>query len=447
MKRDSWGSKLGFIFAVAGSAVGLANIWRFPYIVGNNGGAAFILVYLMCLFVIGLPVFIAEIVIGKRSQLDPSGAFSYLGRSRAWGAAGKLTILTGFLVSSFYSAVAGWVLGYLIEALKGNLVSIENKQAAIDHYLALVLNPVWGVGFHAAFIFGCIAVLYFGVRQGIERWNKFFMPLLFVILMILVVKGFFMPNALEGLHFLLRPDFSKITPSVLLIALGQSFFTLSVGQGTLVTYGGYLPRKENVLSSALPVVAMDTLVSIFSAFAVFTIVFSVGMNPDSGPALIFHTLPLVFSQITGGYMMSILFFLLVFLAALTSEISALEPSIAYLVDERKWSRHHAVIACGSLAFFVGIPSALSSSLLRDWPVFGFPTFLDAMMFLCSDLLIPIGGFAAVMMAGWKWGARNAIAEIGEGVTKKKWLYKYFVFCFKYVSPILIIIVFLSALLS
>ncbi|MGK5594036.1 MAG: sodium-dependent transporter [Parachlamydiaceae bacterium] len=447
MKRDSWGSRLGFIFAVAGSAVGLANIWRFPYVVGNNGGAAFILVYLMCLFVIGLPVFIAEIIIGKRSQLDPSGAFNYLGKSKIWGGVGKLTILTGFLVSSFYSAVAGWVLGYLIEALKGNLVKIESKQAAVDHYLTLVLNPIWGLSYHAAFILGCVVVLYFGVRQGIERWNKLFMPVLFIILMILVVKGLFMPNAWQGLHFLLHPDFSKITPSVFLIALGQSFFTLSVGQGTLVTYGSYLPRKENVLSSALPVVAMDTLVSICSAFAVFTIVFSVGMSPDSGPALIFHTLPLVFSQITGGYMMSVLFFLLVFLAAVTSEISALEPSIAYLVDERKWSRHRAVMACGSLAFLVGVPSALSSSLLKNWSVLGLPTFLDAMMFLCSDLLIPIGGFASVIMAGWVWGARNSIAEIGEGIRKKKWLYVYFAFCFKYVSPILIIIVFLSALFS
>ncbi|KAF3363096.1 putative sodium-dependent transporter YocR [Chlamydiales bacterium STE3] len=447
MKRDAWGSRLGFIFAVAGSAIGLANIWRFPYVVGNHGGAAFIFVYLICLLAIGIPVFTAEILIGKRSQLDPSGAFRRLGRSAAWGWAGKLTILTGFVVSSFYSAVAGWILGYLLEALKGNLTTIQNKQAAIDHYLSLVLNPIWGVGFHGVFICVCVFVLYFGVRHGIERWNKFFMPILFIILTILVVKGFFMPNSMESLKFLLQPDFSKITPAVFLIALGQSFFTLSVGQGTLVTYGSYLPRRENILKSTLPVVAMDTLVSIFSAFAVFTIVFAVDMRPDSGPALIFHTLPLVFSQIPGGYMMSILFFLLVFLAAMTSEISALEPAIAYLVDERKWLRRHAVITCGLGAFLLGVPSALSTSLLKDVSVLGFPTFLDAIMFICSELLIPIGGFAAVMLAGWVWGSRNAIREIGEGQEKKKWLNRYFSFCFKYLSPILIIIVFLSALFS
>lgn len=448
MKRDTWGSRLGFIFAVAGSAIGLANIWRFPYVVGNHGGAAFIFVYLMCLLAIGIPVFTAEILIGKRSQLDPSGAFRLLGKKEAWGWAGKLTILTGFIVSSFYSAVAGWILGYLVEALKGNLTRLESKQVAIDHYLSLSVNPFWGLGFHAVFLFVCIFVLYFGVRHGIERWNKFFMPILFIILTILVVKGFFMPNSLESLTFLLKPDFSKITPAVFLIALGQSFFTLSVGQGTLVTYGSYLSRKEDILKSTLPIIAMDTLVSIFSAFAVFTIVFSVGMSPDSGPALIFHTLPLVFSQIPGGYMLSVLFFLLVFLAALTSEISALEPSIAYLVDERGWKRHKAVICCGLGAFALGIPSALSTSLLKDLPIFGFPTFLDAIMFICSDLLIPIGGFAAVILTGWVWGSKNALKEMSEeDVSKRKWLNAYFSFSFKYLSPILIIIVFLSAIFS
>lgn len=448
MKRDSWGSRLGFIFAVAGSAIGLANIWRFPYVVGNHGGAAFIFVYLLCLLAIGIPVFTSEILIGKRSQLDPSGAFRLLGKSSAWGLAGKLTIVTGFIVSSFYSAVAGWILGYLVEALKGNLTSLETKQFASEHYLNLVQNPYWGLFFHALFLLACISVLYFGVRNGIERWNKFFMPILFIILIILVVKGFFMPNSLQSLNFLLKPDFTKITPAVFLIALGQSFFTLSVGQGTLVTYGSYLPRKENVLKSTLPIVAMDTLVSIFAAFAVFTIVFSVGISPDSGPSLIFQTLPLVFSQIPGGYMLSVLFFLLVFLAALTSEISALEPSIAYLVDERGWKRHQAVICSGLGAFLLGIPSALSSSVLRNISILGFPSFLDAIMFICSDLLIPIGGFAAVILTGWVWGSKNAIKEMAEeDISKHAWLNSYFTFCFKYLSPVLIIIVFLSALFS
>lgn len=449
MKRDSWGSRLGFIFAVAGSAIGLANIWRFPYIVGNHGGAAFILLYLICLLAVGFPVFMAEILIGRRSQLDPSGAFELLGKKPFWGIFGKLTIVTGFIVSSFYSAVAGWILGYFLEALLGNLTHFQNHQDAIAHHASLVANPLWGVGFHGLFLFACVFVLYFGVRNGIERWNKIFMPLLFIILLILVIKGLWMPNAENSLSFLLKPDWSVITPSVLLIALGQSFFTLSVGQGTLVTYGSYLSPKENVLKSTFPVVIMDTVVSVCAAIAVFSIVFSVGMEPDSGPALIFHTLPVVFSQITGGYFIGIMFFLLVVLAALTSEISALEPAIAYLIDERKWNRHNAVAAVGICSFLLGVPSALSSSFLKDVPVFGFPTFLDAIMFFCSNILIPIGGFAAVIIAGWIWGSKLALRELEEGseglLTRYPWIKTYFIFCFKYLSPVLIIIVFLSAL--
>lgn len=449
MKRDAWGSRIGFILAVAGSAIGLANIWRFPYIVGNHGGAAFIFVYLICLLAIGFPVFMSEILIGRRAALDPSGAFLLLGKKPFWGICGKLTILTGFIVSSFYSAVAGWIMGYFVEALKGNLNRFQNHQEAIAHHASLSSNPLWGVGFHGLFLAICLFVLYFGVRKGIERWNKLFMPLLFLILFILVVKGLLMPNALKSLSFLLHPDFSLITPEVLLIALGQSFFTLSVGQGTLVTYGSYLSKKENIMKSALPVVGMDTIVSIFSALAVFTIVFSVGVEPNSGPALIFHTLPVVFSQVHGGYLLGILFFLLVVLAALTSEISALEPSIAYLIDERKWSRTKAVIFVGSLSFLLGVPSALSSSLLKDFSLFGFPTFLDAIIFLGTNVLIPLGGFAAIILTGWVWKNQGVFAELEEGsdhlLKRKPWIKYYFIFCFKYLSPILIIIVFLSAI--
>lgn len=449
MKRDMWSSRLGFIFAVAGSAIGLANIWRFPYVVGNHGGAAFIAVYLICLLAIGFPVFMAEILIGRKTQLDPSGAFQMIGKKPFWGLAGKLTILTGFIVSSFYSAVAGWIVGYFFEALKGNLNRFENNAEAIAHHAALMSNPWWGVGFHALFLIACVSVLYLGVRKGIERYNKFFMPILFIILLILVVKGLFMPNALNSLSFLLKPRWELLTPAALLIALGQSFFTLSVGQGTLVTYGSYLSKDEPIVKSTLPVVIMDTVVSIFAALAVFTIVFSVGMSPDSGPALIFHTLPIVFSQIPGGYFLGVLFFLLVVLAALTSEISALEPTIAYLIDERGWKRHKAVIVSGLGSFLLGVPSALSSNLLKDVSIFGFPSFLDAIMFLCSDLLIPIGGFLAVILTGWVWGNKGALSELERGSDElfknQVWLRYYFTFSFKFLSPILIIIVFLSAL--
>jgi NSS family neurotransmitter:Na+ symporter len=448
MKRDTWGSRVGFIFAVAGSAVGLANIWRFPFLVGQNGGAAFIILYLVCLFMIGFPVFIAELLIGRTTKTSPGGAFHQLGKNRFWAGAGKLTIITGFIVSSFYSAVAGWILGYLIEAIKGNISNFSSTEHATQHYESLMTHPLWGLSFHFLFISLCIAVLYLGVRNGIEKGNKIMMPLLFGVLIMLVVSGLMMPNANIALTFLFSPDFSLITPSAVLMALGQSFFTLSIGQGTLVTYGSYLGKNDNLVTTSLPIVLMDTLVSILSAVAVFTIVFSAGMEPNSGPGLIFHTLPWAFSQLPGGYILAILFFLLVTLAALTSEISALEPSIAYFMDEHGWKRSKAVLVCGFFAFLLGVPSALSYSVLKDYTLFGL-TFLDVMDYLASAILIPLGGFLAVLLVGWFWGTKPAISALKTGASNMfnrfPMIEKYFWFSFKYGAPILIMFVFFHAL--
>ena len=448
MTRAHWGSRIGFILAVAGSAIGLANIWRFPFLVGQNGGAAFVALYLMCLLMIGFPVFIAELLIGRSTQTSPSGAFQKLGKSKAWGWVGKFTILTGFIVSAFYSAVAGWILGYLIEAILGNISNFTSTADAAAHYDSLMRLPWWGLIFHFWFIALCVAVLYLGVRNGIERWNTILMPLLFLVLIILVAKGLTMPRAMDGLKFLFSPDWSQLTPTAILLALGQSFFTLSLGQGTIVTYGSYLANKENLVQTSLPIVIMDTLVSIFAAIAVFTIVFSANMEPNSGPGLIFHTLPYAFSQMPGGYIFAIFFFLLVMIAALTSEISALEPAIAYLMDEWGWKRHKAVIVCGVGAFLLGIPSALSYSVLSGYTWRGM-TWLDFMDFTVSSIMIPLGGFLAVVLVGWVWGYNNALNQLSIGAytmfEDHPVLQKYFWFCFKYSAPILITLVFLNAL--
>ena len=449
MSRARWSSKIGFIFAVAGSAIGLANIWRFPYIVGKHGGAAFIIVYLICLALMGFPVFMSEMIIGRTAKTSPTGAFRKLGGGY-WSWAGSLTILTGFIVSSFYSAVAGWILGYLVEALTGNLSAFQGTDQAVGHYNELIGNPLWTIGFHALFLVGCTAVLYLGVREGIEKCSKFMMPLLFVVLFFLVASGLMLPNASKALLFLFTPDWTVLTPTAIIIAMGQAFFTLSVGQGTIVTYGSYLHGKENLLKTCIPVVLMDTLVSILSAVAVFTIVFSVGMEPNAGPGLLFHTLPWAFSQLSGGYLLAILFFLLVVIAALTSEISAMEPTIAYLIDEKGWKRHQAVLACGFGAFLLGIPSAISYNLLKNTTLFGM-TFLDLVGALASDVLIPFGGFLAVILVGWRWGTSKAISELKRGADnwfkKMPFLSQYFWFCFKYSAPILILFVFINALIT
>lgn len=446
MKRASWGSRIGFIFAVAGSAVGLANIWRFPYVVGQNGGAAFIAVYLLCLLFIGFPVFMSEILIGRTTQTSPSGAFRMLGGEK-WGWIGKMTIATGFLVSAFYSAVAGWILGYLVESIRGHISSFETTEAVIQHHQSLMDNPLWGLSFHFMFLLICTGVLLLGVRGGIERGNKIMMPLLFCVLIFLAIRGLFMPNAAKGLSFLLTPDWAALTPQAFLIALGQAFFTLSLGQGTMVTYGSYLNREENLISSCLPVVLMDTVVSLLAAVAVFTIVFSVGIEPNAGPGLIFHTLPWVFSQIPWGHGIAVMFFLLVVLAALTSEISAMEPTIAYLMDEWGWRRTPAVLTCGLGAFTLGIPAALSYSLLKNQTLWGM-TFLDLMDFVATSVLIPLGGLFAVLLVGWKWGVPNALVQLRQGADalflRHPWLNRYFWFCFKFSAPILIAFVLLNA---
>ncbi len=445
--RASWGSKLGFILSVAGSAVGLANIWRFPYIVGQYGGGAFILMYLMALLLIGFPVFISEVVIGRKTQTNPSAAFAKLG-GKGWGGAGKMTILTGFFVSAFYSAVAGWILGYLVEAAQGNLSSFASTESVQQHHLSLMDNPYWGVTFHFLFLLSCVGVLMLGVRNGIERCNKIMMPLLFVVLILLAIHGLMQRKASEAMTFLLTPDWKAFSMEAILVALGQAFFTLSLGQGTMVTYGSYLSRSENLLRSCIPVVIMDTVVSLLSAVAVFTIVFSAGLEPNSGPGLIFHTLPWVFSQIPLGHGVAVLFFLLVVMAALTSEISAMEPTIAYLIDEKRWKRSSAVALCGVGAFLLGIPAALSTSLLKNWTFHGM-TWLDWMDYAATAILIPLGGLVAVLLVGHRWGIENALKEMGEGAgvnfKTKPWISDYFWVCIKYTAPLLIIFILINIL--
>lgn len=436
------------MLAVAGSAVGLVNIWRFPYIVGQNGGAAFILIYLLFLCLIGFPVFLSEILIGRKTELGPAGAYRKLGKRKFWAIPGILTVLTGFIVSGFYSAVAAWILGYLIEAVGGAVSEFQSIEQASLHFEGLVRNPLWNISYHFLFLFICSTVLYFGVRNGIERSTKIMMPLLFATLLFLVFKGISLPHAHKAISFLFNPNWSELTPKALLIALGQAFFTLSLGQGTMVTYGSYLGKKDNVFKMGIPIIGIDLIVSIFSAIAVFTIAFSVNIKPDAGPNLLFNTLPWAFSQLQGGYFLATTFFLLVTLAAVTSEISALEPAIAYMCDEWGYRRHTSVFVCGFGAFLLGVPSSLAFSTFGGFTFFNL-SILDFMDFLCGSILIPIGGFVAVVMVGWVWGFNKAFEHLEEGsegmYQRRRWLRPYLSFCIKYLSPILILIVFLNAI--
>lgn len=448
MKRAHFKSKIGFIWSAVGSAVGLGSIWRFPYIVGQNGGAAFVVVFLFLLFFLALPVFIAEIIIGRKAQLNPRDAFRKIGKSRGWAMGGLLTIITGFIVCSFYSVISGWTLGYLIEIFTGSITHFSDLSQAQDYFKSNISSVSWVVLSHLIFMFISTIILYVGVQKGIEACNKVLMPILFILLIALVVKGLTLSGAMNGVKFVFEPDFSKITATTVIMALGQAFFGLSLGQGTMITYGSYLKDKDDVPSTCFPIALSVVIVSLLAGVAIFTAVFSEGGAVSSGTNLMFETLPLVFSKMTGGFVVALLFFFLIFLAGLTSQISAMEPMISYLGDKFRFKRHKSVALTGVFGFLLGVPSALSFNLMKDVTFFGM-IFFDAISYLAINILVPIGGILSVILVGWRWGTSGALKHLYEGSSrffqKSKWLSGYIMFSIKYLCPIVIAIIFLNML--
>jgi NSS family neurotransmitter:Na+ symporter len=445
MLRESWRNRAGFALAAMGSAIGLASIVRFPYLVADHGGAAFILVYLLSLFVISIPILISEITLGRTTQRNCYKSFAEKGKSPFWKGAGAWVLLTALLVSAFYSAISGWICGYLVEAIFNKLQPLHSTELATEHFKDLLKTPWWGLTYHFIFLGISVGLVYAGLRKGIERGCKILMPILFLTLLVLVVKGLSLDNSLSALEYLFKPDWSLVTPSVILMALGQAFFTLSLGQGTMITYGSYLPKNTPFVGSCIGIALAVVLVSILSAIAVFTIIFSAHMTPDGGLGLMFQTLPVVFSNMVGGHVLAISFFLLVALAALTSEISVLEPIIAYLVDEHSWTRKNAALASGAMAFVIGIPCALSTSLLADWQFWG-KNILELFDLVATTILVPIGGLLGVVLVAWRWGFASAFKELTNDKIEEYPLgRRYLKICLKYLAPAMIVIIFLSNL--
>jgi NSS family neurotransmitter:Na+ symporter len=294
-KREHWGSKFGFILAAAGSAIGLGNIWKFPYIAGENGGAAFVFIYLICIALIGLPVLMAEVLMGRTTQRNPVGAFKKLSGKPFWVAVGSLGVIAGFVILSFYTVIAGWSIGYIVEALKGSFSQFSDPAVSSAYFEARVGDVNWIVGYHTLFSILTMWVVYAGINKGIEQGSKIMMPILFFLLIILVIRGITLPGAEKGLNFLWSPDWSKITGQSVLIALGHAFFTISLGMGAMMTYGSYLSEKDHIPSAALQIVFLDTLIALLAGIAIFSSVFAMGQDPAAGPGLIFHTLPVVFA--------------------------------------------------------------------------------------------------------------------------------------------------------
>jgi NSS family neurotransmitter:Na+ symporter len=446
--REQWGSKIGFILAAAGSAIGLGNIWKFPYIAGENGGAAFIFVYLICIAVIGLPVLIGEILIGRTSQRNPVGAFRQLSGSSFWSSIGGIGVIAGFIILSFYGVVAGWSLGYIFESITGSFYNFNEVVSSGNHFESLTSNVVWIVGFLALFMAITMFIVYSGVQKGIERGSKIMMPILLIILVILMIRGITLPGSDKGLSFLLEPNWNLITSESILIALGHAFFTLSLGMGAMMTYGSYLSKKDNILNSSLQIVFLDTLIALVAGVAIFTAVFSTGQDPATGPGLIFHTLPVVFTKMPGGYLFSILFFLLLSIAALTSAISLLEVVVAYFVDEKGWRRHNAVIIFGGVAFLAGVPSALSYNILEDVLIFEL-NFFDFADYLASNILLPIGGLFISIFVAWRWGFDKVLLNLKSGAEQifdnYPWAIAFWKIFIKFFAPVLIFLVFIHSI--
>ncbi len=445
MLRESWRHRAGFALAAIGSAVGLASIVRFPYLVADHGGAAFIFVYLLSLFAIGIPILISEVTLGRATQKNCYASFANKGNTPFWKGAGAWVLLTALLVSAFYSALSGWICGYLVEAIFYRLQPLHTTELATAHFKGLLGTPLWGLSYHFVFLGLSVAFVYAGLRKGIERGCKILMPILFLTLLLLVIKGLTLGHSSNALEYLFKPEWNRITPGVVLMALGQAFFTLSLGQGTMITYGSYLPKNSSFIGSCMAVALSVVIVSILSAIAVFTIVFSAGVEPEGGLGLMFQTLPVVFSHMAGGHLLAISFFLLVALAALTSEISALEPVIAYLVDERGWTRKNAALATGAVAFVIGIPCALSTSVFADWTLFG-KNILELFDLVATTVLVPVGALFGVLLVAWRWGVVSAFKELKERPAKKYGVaYVYLKVCLKYMAPLLILIIFFSNL--
>ncbi|MGV7928952.1 MAG: sodium-dependent transporter [Spirochaetota bacterium] len=439
--REQWGSRLGFILAAIGSSIGLGNIWKFPYLAGANGGGAFVLVYLACILIVGLPIMIAEIVIGRHTGKDPVGAFKIIGSGSRWELVGYLGVLSGFFIMTFYSVVGGWTLGYIIKSVSGAIDSIENVAAAEAVFDDFVRDPVEAIAYHFIFISATMFIVIRGIKNGIEKWNKTLLPLLFVILLVLIIKGLTLDGALDGLVFYLKPDFSKIEFRTIIEAMGQCFFSLSLGMGAMITYGSYLPRGEKVLGSSLQIVAFDTVAALLSGLAIFPALFALGMTPEKGPGLTFNILPVVFSKMSYGTIFATLFFLLLFIAALTSAISLVEVVVAYVTDEKGWSRKKAVMVFGTAIFILGIPAALSFGVLAEFRPFFGNSYFDFMDKLTTFYMLPIGGLLIAICLGWKYGLAKTMHELDID-TKSVFIEKLWAVTIKYVSPLILAVIIL-----
>ena len=442
--HGEWSTRFAFILAATGSAVGLGNIWKFPYITGEYGGGAFVIVYLLCIALIGFPVMMAEILIGRRGRQSPINTMATLanesGRHSAWGLLGWMGVFSGFLILSYYSVIAGWALSYVFRAA-GGVFSGMTAERANSTFAALITDPERLLAWHTIFMIMTGVVIARGVRSGLEQAVRILMPGLFIILILLVGYALAQGAFVEGARFLFMPDFSKLTGAAVLVAMGHAFFTLSLGMGAIMVYGSYLNSKASIARTTMTIVAIDTVVALLAGLAIFPIVFANGLEPGAGPGLIFKTLPIAFGAMPGGAFFGTLFFILLVFAAWTSAISLVEPAVAWLVENRGIDRVRAAFAVIAATWLLGIGTILSFSHWAELTVFG-KTFFDLIDFLTSNVMLPLGGLFIALFAGW---AMTRAAVFEELAIAHPGFFRAWYFIIRFIAPALILVVFLNAI--
>jgi NSS family neurotransmitter:Na+ symporter len=435
--RGVWGSKIAFIFAATGSAIGLGNIWRFPTVASQNGGAVFVFVYIVAVAFIGFTVMLAELTIGRHAQKNPVGAIDFIKPGSRWKLIGYIGIIAGIFILSFYAVVAGWAAGYIFKtaagAFKGQLTAEMSNQIFAD----FTSDPLQVFIFFGLIMGLTIFIISKGVKKGIEKWTKILMPALFLLIVLLAVRALTLPGAGQGIAFYLKPDFSKLNGTVILFAVGQAFFSLSLGMGTMITYGSYISKSNNLVSSAGWVSFADTLIALLAGLIIFpTLAFSGQAGDVGGEGLAFQIFPLILSQLPGGYIFGILFFTLLTVAALTSTISLLEVPVAYFVDERNWSRKKAVLIIGIIIIILGIPSALSTGGMQFFTKL---KVLSVFAFVFQNIALPVGAFFICIFVGYIWRVKKALKEIALGNPRFK-LRPIWIFSLKFLTPVAILFI-------
>lgn len=441
--REHWSSRAGFIMASAGSAVGLGNVWKFPYMAGDNGGGAFLIIYLGCILFFGLSLVMAELAIGRTTQLNAVGAFRKLA-GRGWAMVGGMGVLTAFIILSFYIVVAGWTLAYVVFMAVDTFgaVDVERNTTIFTQFVS---SPVQPLVYAAVFTLLMIGVVLGGVASGIERASKWLMPLLFVLLIVLAIRSVTLPGAGEGVAFYLMPDWSRVTGATWGAAVSQAFFSLSLGMGAMLTYGSYMSSEQNLARDASMVVGLDTLVALLAGLVILPAVFAAGLEPSAGAGLTFMTLPAVFAEMPAGNIFGMAFFVLLGIAALTSAVSLLEVVVSYFVDEKRVSRLAATTGAGAVIFALGIPVSLSQGVWSDATIAGMG-FLDLADFLTSSVLMPIGGLLIALFAGWVMGPR-AVEALKSHPDQSLPLAGLWLFILRFVAPLGIAWILLQGFLS